>query len=75
MGEHTPVVLEDLADLERLTVLGFQGLLDFPLHHQTDQQADPHQQPEDDPPAGMGTDVTPHHRCHQRSQRHHQNDE
>ena len=56
-------------------MLRFQGLLNFPLHHQTDQQADPHQQPEDHPPVGVGTDIAAHHRRHQRRQRHHQNDE
>jgi len=56
-------------------VLGLQGFLNFPLHHQADEQADPHQQPEDHPPVAVGADVAAHHRCDKRGERHHQNDE
>ena len=75
MGEHAPVVLQDLAEVEGLLVLRLQGLLNFPLHHQADEQADPHQQPEDHPPVAVGADVAAHHRCDKRGERHHQDHE
>ncbi len=75
MGEHAPVVAQHLAEVEGLLVLRLQGLLNFPLHHQADEQADAHQQPEDHSPVAMGTDVAAHHGRHQWGERHHQDHE
>ncbi len=75
MGEHPPVVAQHLAYLQGLLVLGLEGLLNFPLHHHADKQADDHQQPEDHPPVAVGADVAAHHGGYQWSERHHQDDE